>query len=104
MLWVWGLGGAFLFAGPRWVRCWVGCRETGGFRLDCTIDFFVCLVVGAIAAEAFTPSLLTKVGLAHQNGVCTLIGALANPVIPEITKRAPKLAERILKALPGGDK
>jgi hypothetical protein len=86
MLWVWGLGGAFLFAGPRWVRCWIGCRDTGALRL------------------AFTPSLLTAVGAAHQNGISTLVGVVANPVIPEITKRAPRLGERILKALLGGEK
>lgn len=104
MLWVWGLGGAFLFAAPRLFRCWVGCRDTGAPRLDCFFDFFVCLAIGAIASSAFTPSLLTRVGAEHQNGVSTLVGVLANPLIPVITKEAPRMWERILKAMLGGDR
>lgn len=96
MLWFWGLLGAFIYAGPRWARCWVVHGEAGHSKVECFIDFAIALVTGAIAGAAFTSILLTYTGLKDQNAVSALVGVFVNPVAPELTKRAPKVIGKAL--------
>lgn len=101
MQWLWGLLGAFIYAGPRWVRCHVTCRETGDPKIECLLDFVVSLAVGSIAAGAFAPILLTWTGLGDENALSALVGVFVNPVAPELTKRAPKMIVNLLGTVRG---
>lgn len=101
MLWFWGALGAFMYAGPRLVRCWVTCRETGGPRGECVFEFVMSMAVGAAAGEAFTRMALTYAGIADQNGVAAVVGAFANPLIPTVTKLAPEVVSNALNILKG---
>lgn len=106
MLWMWGLLGAFIYAGPRLVRCMVTCRETGAPRVECFIAFAMALCVGAAAGHIFAPVLLTYLGWKDQNAVSALIGVFVNPAAPEFTKRIGKVFDAVLggvKAAKGDD-
>lgn len=104
LLWMWGLAGAFLFGGPKLVRCWAICREKNCRCSDCFLEFLVVLGVGAISGAAFTTTLLTWVPIKEDKAISTIIGVFANPIVPELTKRVARLADRILKVFDGDEK
>jgi hypothetical protein len=84
----WGLLGAFVYAGPRFVVCFDHCRENKDNPIGCFMDFAVCLAVGAICAEGALNLISAVTHIQDKNAVSALIGLTAN-------RAAPKLAETL---------
>lgn len=81
--WFWGLCGAFIYAAPRFSACLYGSSSAPCGK--CVIDGAFAMVVGPIAAAAFTASISARLGLkadGDMNAASALIGLLANPVAP----------------------
>lgn len=107
MPWLWGLLGALIYAGPRLVACYVSCRETKASFLTCVLDFGMSLVVGAVAAAAFSDVVLTALKMKDENAISALIGLFVHTVAPELNKRAAATIEVVFsgfKAVKGDDK
>lgn len=115
MLWFWGLAGAFIYAGPKWVIALSSKEDTRVGPAICTMEMLVALGVGCAAAAAFGP-LTSKVALTtlkvqDDNAICALLGLFANKLAPMLVERGSNmltlstdLAERVLKALKGDGK
>lgn len=115
MLWFWGLAGAFIYAGPRWVIALASKGVERHNTLFCTLEFLVALLVGMAAAAAFGP-LASKVALTtlevkDDNAVSALIGLLMNPAGPKLIEvasgtltKGAETVDRVLGALKGEDK
>ena len=107
MSWLWGLLGALIYAGPRWVACYISCRESGFSPLKCALDFIMSLAIGAVAAAAFSAFVLTTLNWKDENAVSALIGLFVHTVAPELNKRAAGIIEAVfggLRAAKGDDK
>lgn len=82
--WFWGLGGAFVYSGPRLSTCLFAGRESGNL-CKCWVDGAVSLAIGPWAAAALTGSVqgyLGMGGVEHMPAVSATIGLLANPLAP----------------------
>lgn len=112
---LYGLFGAFIYAGPRFVLALAGTSEQPGRPLICFMDFVVCLVVGLLAAAMFGAVLdtvtLTIFHLKANNAVCGVIGLFANRIAPMLVDKGSSALDsgvsvvaRVLKALKGDDK
>lgn len=104
---VWGVLGAFIYAGPRWATCIITNRELGKRHAGCTLEFTVALVSGGIAAAAFSSATLAFSKVKDLNAISAMVGLLANPVVPVLVKRVSNLVGSALAAkvddkLPGG--
>lgn len=101
----WGFLGAFIYAAPRLGACIFESRGDNRHPLVfCIWDFVVALAVGIIAAELFGPwvqTFLKRDGPHELRAISGLIGLLANPVSPEITKR---FKERVGTMIKGSGK
>ena len=101
---LWGFLGAFIYAAPNLIVCVFEARSSGGSSLRCWLEFVVALMVGTIAAAAFSPALHMMWSLGareYLTGIATMIGLTANVVAPKIVRLAPDAIEqrmsRILK-------
>lgn len=103
---MWGIGGAFIYAGPRWVVALRG----GALLVLATLDLMICLGIGGIGAAGFAPvaetMLLTFVHVQDHNATCLVIGLFLNPFAPSIVEKGTGaldfgsgLALRVLKAI-----
>jgi hypothetical protein len=115
LLWFWGLAGAFIYAGPRWVIALASRQETRVTAVICTMEMLVALGVGTAAAAAFGPLgskvALTTLQVQDDNAVCALLGLFANRLAPMLVDKgssaltsSAEVAERVLKALKGDQK
>lgn len=115
MLWFWGVAGAFIYAGPKWVICLSATRDRGHNPAICTMEMMVCLMVGTLAAGAFGPLIgqlaLTTLHIKDENAICAVIGLFANRVAPDLVEKGASafdggatVVTRILKALKGNEK
>ena len=115
MLWFWGLAGAFIYAGPKWVICLSATKDSAHNVAICTIEAVVSLAVGTLAAVVFSPladqALLTTLHLRDDNAVCACIGLFANRLAPELVEKGAfafstgaTVVGRVLKALKGDEK
>lgn len=113
--WFWGLCGAFIYAGPRWVISLSTARDTKGSTILCTLEMFIALAVGPMAAAVFgelvNAVVLTTLHVKEDNAVYGLIGLFANRVAPEMVEKGSSalgsgvaIAARVLKALKGEEK
>lgn len=100
----WGISGALIFAGPTLGTCMFSSSQIGGQWVRCSFEFLTALMVGTLAAAAFTPVALELMG--RDNGgwmraISTTIGLLANRVAPRVVSIAPDAifdwASRLLK-------
>ncbi|MBU0801692.1 MAG: hypothetical protein KKA05_11920 [Alphaproteobacteria bacterium] len=69
----------------------------------CLFDLFVCLIIGTVASGAFAEWLhhfLKMNGVADMRVIGTLIGMIANPCAPGVTKL---LTGQVLSRLPKGE-
>lgn len=94
----WGVLGAFVYAANRLVPCLAAARAAKQWPWGCVADFFISLAVGGIGAAAFTTVAEGFVHLKDPNAVATLIGLLANPIVPKITGSAPALLGLVLES------
>lgn len=76
----WGFLGAFCYAGPRLVSCFIKARDEARGWWLCGLDFIVAIIVGAIAAASFGTLALTLLHLNDQNAASALVGWVANRV------------------------
>lgn len=100
---VWGFGGAFIFAGPKFVACYANAKLTKGPWSVCFFDLIVCLVIGTFAAAAFAEWLhafLKLTGPPELRVLATVVGMIANPCAPGVTKL---LTGQVLSRLPKGE-
>lgn len=105
MLWFWGLGGAFIYAGPRLIVC-IQQHQTWGERFGCIVEFLVSIGIGIFAAEGVGPYVAATLHQTQEHQVRALavvVGLLANPVAPGIVKlmSAQPMLKAILKSLGG---
>lgn len=73
---LWGLAGAFIWAGPEWLACAFAGK---GSALRCSIELAVRLAAGSLAAAAFTgwaTEFLRQED--HAQAVAAVIGMVAN--------------------------
>jgi hypothetical protein len=99
MIWLWGLGGAFIYAAPRLVACVYSSQAAGKSWAWCGWTFVVSLVTGAIAAGALAPfasNWLSRTAEHDVRAIATLIGLLANPFAPDFVRG---IRGKILKKL-----
>ena len=104
----WGVAGSFIYAGPRWLACAFASK---GAAWRCSLEAAICLLVGAIAAQAFGQWVLAFL---HQrpadlNAIAAMIGLLANPLAPKLTEGlagtiANTISSRVGKLTKGDDK
>jgi hypothetical protein len=106
--WFWGVCGAFIYAGPKWVVELISARENKASRLLIHLELAVSLMVGGIGAAAFGQVALTTLRLQDHNSVSALIGLFANRLAPAIVDKgsnvienAAAIATRVFKALKG---
>lgn len=95
----WGIGGAFIYAAPRWVACMVASRKTGGGVTLCTVEGVVAIIVGAIAAAAFSGLASGVLNMKDATAVSAMVGLVANRI-----DLAAVLGGRLLKSLKGDEK
>lgn len=114
--WLWGIAGATIYAAPRWVINLssppAGRPVNSGL---CTLEMFVAISVGCLAAGAFGRLIgalvLTTLHIRDDNATCALIGLLANRVAPMVVEKGSSALDsgatvvgRVLKALKGEEK
>ena len=108
---LWGLGGALVYGGPRWVLCVRVCRKECESAQGCHEDVVVNLMVGAIAGAAAGPYVaeILKQTEPHQiRAVTAFIGLVANRAAPGLIKlfsakeALTSILQLALKALSGG--
>jgi hypothetical protein len=115
MLWLWGLAGAFIYAGPRWIIALSGKADSRSAITISTMEMLVALAVGTLAAGAFGPLgskvLLTTLKVQDENAMATVIGLFANRLAPELVERGSSafnggvgVLDKVLKALKGDEK
>lgn len=116
MLWFWGLAGAFIYAGPKWVISLAGEASTSPrLFLISMLELVMALMVGTLAAGAFGPIassvILTTLQLQDENAVAATIGLFANRLAPALVEKGASalagstdLLNRVLKALKGVEK
>lgn len=95
----WGLGGAFIYAGPRLSACVFAARQSGGGWSVCAMECAVALAIGAFAAAAFGPWVLAWRGApkAHElNAIAAMIGLLANPMAPQLVSGSGRILKTIV--------
>jgi hypothetical protein len=83
--WFWGLGGAFIYAAPKLSACYFSALQTPESPAKCVVDAGFAVVIGPIAAAAFSGTVQANVslsGVEHMPAVAAVIGLLANPVAP----------------------
>jgi hypothetical protein len=103
--WFWGLGGAFIYAAPRWIAALVAARNNVGTVAICMLEFAVALAIGAIAAAAFGSLVLETLHLKDENAISAMIGLFANTVSPRLVEPvSTAVANRVLLMLKGGEK
>ena len=98
----WGLLGAIFFAAPKLIACLYGNEEGRRHAGRCVAETTVALVVGTIAAAAFSPWLVKYVGAKtpqEAKAMSTLVGILANPIGPGVISF---LSESVLTRIKGG--
>ena len=83
---LWGFLGAVIYAAPRLSVCLFS-KEPGAKALRCLIEAVTALMIGAIAAAAFSEWIIRFLHLAQildLRAVAATIGALATPTAPAI--------------------
>ncbi len=84
---LWGLAGAFIYAGPRFVVAWTDPgRATRGNPL---LELAMALCLGPIAASGFGQFVASVVHMVHQpeqRALCVVLGMIANPVAPALVE------------------
>lgn len=111
-MWFWGLGGAFMWAGPRLCAGLYKARKGEAEpRWLCLLIFIVCLAIGAFAAEAFAPWLSAFLKLSDDRairGVSAFLGLIANKAAPGVADALSvgivSISETVLKKLSTGSK
>lgn len=106
---VWGVLGAFAYAGPRLLPCLTSAHDGGRKPWACVGEFVICLIIGGIGAGAFSALAINLTHVKDVNAVAAFIGLLANPCVPRVTGAAPALLSAMLesplaKALKGDNK
>jgi hypothetical protein len=98
---VWGLLGAFGYAGPRLI---VALSEAPQNRWKPWADFIVTLAIGTIGAAGFVDLVSHLMhwqsDVSNQRALAVVIGLLSNPVAPAVVKAGPALALRLIGASP----
>lgn len=98
---LWGLLGAFLYAGPTTARRVYAAREARGEWRWELLDLAVSLAVGTIAAVAFLPWVADFFGGLHPSrapGAAVIVGLLANPIRPGLIEELPKGILRFIQS------
>ena len=98
----WGLLGALIHAGPKFITCFYDDDHVRHPRSRCFADFVTREAIGAIAAAAFSPSILGYLHLTtpqDAKAMSAAIGMLANPLAPELIKRGVGIGEWLLSIL-----
>lgn len=95
---LWGLGGAFIYAGPRFSACYFEARRSDGQWSRCAIDGVIALLIGLIAAGAlgvWAQQFFAREGSHELRALSTVIGLLANPCAPGVVG----IGQRIVDAV-----
>lgn len=103
---VWGLAGAFIYAGPNLLLCIQKCRAEGCPITDCIMEFVVAMVIGGLAAEISAPylSAFLRQTEPHQvRAIAGVVGLVANRAAPGLINilSARPMLQAILKSLGG---
>lgn len=105
--WFWGFCGAFIYAATRFSTCLLRSFQTGERWWLCAVDAGIAVLVGPVAAGAFTVTIQKLSGLSgveHVPAVAATIGLLANPLAPGLTDVLAKGALRRAEKMAGGEK
>lgn len=105
----WGALGAFIYAAPKLISCFVASAEAGTGSGRCWLEFVFAIATGAIAAAAFSSVASELIKIKDGNAVAAMVGLLANPTAPVLVKRVSSLvgtalASKVEERLPGDGK
>jgi hypothetical protein len=98
---LWGLAGAFMYAGPKMSACVFSAKPDDGPPIRCVIDAIIALIIGALASAAFAQfaqGFFKRAEPGALSAIAAVIGLLANPLAPRLIA---KLSSWLLKKAPG---
>lgn len=106
---IWGFMGAFIYAAPRLVKCFLTCKEAGTSGWFCTMEFVIALATGAIAAAAWAALVMGWTHVRDSNAMSATIGLLVNPLAPMMVSTASgvinaALSSKLGRVLQGDEK
>jgi hypothetical protein len=98
---IWGALGAFIYGAPRLIACAIACRDAGTSSWLCVLEFGVALLIGTIAAAAFSALVLSLTHLKDGHAISAMIGLLANPTAPKVVSRVSDIMGGVIGAILG---